>query len=146
MMPRKGWTQTAAISHAGAVCFVWALWQLCLPGLVLNFTDFVHSYPILVLRNSWPFLDQKTDLAASSKGFLLAQDGEQDCMAGNAGSGKERWETHWLYSTWSLGKDRVIWERTEGSAWLVGLDTLLSSLKCLNCIVIIIIIITVITL
>lgn len=90
--------------------------------------------------------DQKTDLAARSKGFLLAQDGEQDCTAGNAGSGKERWETHWLCSTWSLGKDRVIWERTEGSAWLVGLDTLLFSLKCLNCIVIIIIIIIVITL
>lgn len=106
MIPPKGQTQMATISHAGAVPFVWALRQLRLPVLVLNISDSVHSCPILGNQELLGSVNgRKTDSAARSKRFLLLWDGEQDCMAGNAGGGKERWEALWLCSRWSLGKD-----------------------------------------
>lgn len=132
MIPPKGRTQSTAISCAAAVSFLWALWQLCLAVLVLNVSDSMHSCPILVLRSSRAQqIGRKVTWQQGAKAFCCHELESRTAWLGMQGVGRSDGK-HWLCSRWSLGKDRGIWERMEGSMWLVGSDMLLSFLKCLN--------------
>lgn len=72
MIPPKGWTQTTAVSHVGAVSFLWALWLLHMHVLVLNIPDSERSCPTPVPSTQAQEVARQTDLAARSRGFVLA--------------------------------------------------------------------------
>lgn len=92
MIPPEGRTQTTAVPRVGAVSLLWALWLLHVHVLLLTIPGPERSCPTPVPSTWAQEAARKSDLAAGSRGFVLARDGERDGMAGSAGHERERLE------------------------------------------------------